>query len=406
MVKAINGASGAGTMPASEMAAILGRILQRHGVAVLEDRRRTLGLLRDHAPSETRAVRLLMTAFDMDVPKHLASEDGAPAQVKIEQEIHSLVADSGLQADLARWAVDVWSGALSAATPGKAAPAPVAPPAAPAPSAESLTWGSASGKAAASAAVAPAAPASSAESLTWGDETPVQVAPAAAPAAAPRVAPPPAAPAAGAAGMAQNPLVRYALIAAVVIGAGFGIKTYMEQPTPVPPTPPSPPGPAPQPPQPTVTIASTSENVNDWPTFPGAAHPNGNPNAWQFQFNLRFADARILAYNVFVAMDSGGRSGSGSMRALDTRYLNGGAEMVSSTPTLAVTREIEPSSKIYITHITATSWDKNPSRAQNICVIFSTGNLLLTFNPDSGVFCAFELQGGTCSSQKIGCGKL
>ena len=382
MVKTTNGASGAGTMPASEMAAILGRILQRHGVAVLEDRRRTLGLLRDHAPSETRAVRLLMTAYDMDVPKHLASEGGAPAQLKIEQEVNSLIADSGLQADLARWAVDVWSGALSGAAPGKAAPAAAAAPS--------------------------AAPAPSADSLTWGDETPVQVAPAAVPAAAPRVAPsyappPPSAPAAGAAGMARNPLVRYALIAAVVIAAGIGIKSYMDQPTPVPP---APPGPAPQPPQPTVTVASTSENVNDWPTFPGATHPNGNPNAWQFQFNLRFADARILAYNVFVAMNSGGRGGSGSMRALDMRYVNGGAEMVSSTPTLSVTREIEPSSKIYLTHITAASWDKNPSRAPNICLIFSSGNSLLTFNPDNGVFCAFELQGGSCSSQKIGCGKL
>ena len=46
-------------------------------------------------------------------------------------------------------------------------------------------------------------------------------------------------------------------------------------------------------------------------------------------------------------MNSNGRIGSGSVRALDTRYLNGGAEMVSSTPTLSVTREIEPKSKIY-----------------------------------------------------------
>ena len=73
------------------------------------------GLLRDHAPSETRAVRLLMSAYDMDVPKHLAAEGGAPSQFKIEQEVNSLVADSGLQADLARWAVNVWSAALSGA---------------------------------------------------------------------------------------------------------------------------------------------------------------------------------------------------------------------------------------------------------------------------------------------------
>src|SRR5664279_3567939 len=132
--------SNAGTMPVSEIAGILGRILQRHGMAVLEDRRRTLGLLRDHAPSETRAVRLLMSAYDMDVPKHLAAESGAPSQFKIEQEVNSLVADTGLQADLARWAVNVWSAALAGAAPPGAEPA-VAPAAAAAPSADSLTWG-------------------------------------------------------------------------------------------------------------------------------------------------------------------------------------------------------------------------------------------------------------------------
>src|ERR1700690_2043150 len=189
-------------MPVSEMAEILGRILQRHGMAVLEDRRRTLGLLRDHAPSETRAVRLLMSAYDMDVPKHLAAEGGAPSQFKIEQEVNSLVTDSGLQADLARWAVNVWSAALSGAAPGGAVSPPVVT----------------------AAALTAAAP--SADSLTWGDDAPaVQVAPTAAPPTAPMVAPsyapPPssAAPmgAAGIAAMAQKPMFRFALIGAAII---------------------------------------------------------------------------------------------------------------------------------------------------------------------------------------------
>ena len=155
-----------------------------------------------------------------------------------------------------------------------------------------------------------------------------------------------------------------------------------------------------------VLVASTSEDANQWPAFPGAAHPNNNPNSWQFQFNLRFADARVMTYNVFVAMNANGRAGSGSVRALDIRYLSGGAEKVSSTPSLPVSREIESSSKVYITHITTTSWDKNPSRAPSICLIFSSGNSPRSFDPDKGVFCAFELQGSTCSDQKIGCGRL
>jgi hypothetical protein len=395
MVKPTNasksaGASNGGTMPVSEMAAILGRILQRHGVAVLEDRRRTLGLLRDHAPNETRAVRLLMSAYDMDVPKHLAAESGAPAQFKIEQEVNSLIADSGLQADLARWAVNVWSAALAGAAPGGAEPA---------------------------AAVAPAAAAApSADSLTWGDEAPgVQVAPTAAPPTAPAVAPsyappPPSAFPAGAAGvaaMAQKPMFRYALIGAAVIIAVVGLKSYMDSsgdggssPTPAQPETPAQPAAAP------VLVASTSEDANQWPAFPGAAHPDNNPNSWQFQFNLRFADARVMAYNVFVAMNANGRAGSGSVRALDIRYLSGGADKVSSTPSLPVSRELEPSSKVYITRINTTSWANNPSQAPSICVIFSSGDSPRSFDPDKGVFCAFELQGNTCGSQKIGCGRL
>ncbi len=388
-------ASNAGTMPVSEIAGVLGRILQRHGMAVLEDRRRTLGLLRDHAPSETRAVRLLMSAYDMDVPKHLAAEGGAPSQFKIEQEVNSLVADSGLQADLARWAVNVWSAALSGAAPGGAvSPAVVT-------------------------AAAPAAAAPSADSLTWGDDAPaVQVAPTAAPPTAPMVAPsyapPPssAAPmgAAGVAAMAQKPMFRFALIGAAIIIAVVGLKSYLgtsdDAPNPASPAAPSQPAAPAQPAAPPVIVGSTSEDANQWPEFTGAAHPNNNPNSWQFQFNLRFADARVMTYNVFVAMNANGRAGSGSVRALDIRYLSGGAEKVSSTPSLPVSREIEPSSKIYITRINTTSWANNPSQAPSICLIFSSGNSPRSFDPDKGVFCAFELQGSTCGSQKIGCGRL
>jgi hypothetical protein len=71
-----------------------------------------------------------------------------------------------------------------------------------------------------------------------------------------------------------------------------------------------------------------------------------------------------------------------------------------------VSRELEPSSKVYITRINTTSWANNPSQAPSICVIFSSGDSPRSFDPDKGVFCAFELQGNTCGSQKIGCGRL
>ena len=118
-----NGALNPEPTPAAEMAAILGNILKKHGKAVLEDRRRTLGLLHDYAPGEARCVRLLMSAYDADVPKNLMAEDGAPNELKLEQEASSLVADSGLQVELARWAVSVWSSALTGMLPAGVAAA-------------------------------------------------------------------------------------------------------------------------------------------------------------------------------------------------------------------------------------------------------------------------------------------
>lgn len=402
MVKSTNGASGAGTMPVAEMAAILSRILQRHGVAVLEDRRRTLGLLRDHAPSETRAVRLLMSAYDMDVPKNLAAAGGASNQFKIEQEVNSLIADSGLQSDLARWAVNVWSAALSGGAPASAASPAVAAPLAPPPTpADDLTWGDEpAGAQVAPTAAPPAAP---------------SAAPPIAPAAAPSHAPPPsyAAPvgAAGAASFAQKPAFRYGLIGVALLATVFGIKSYMDSSSddgkPVTPSKPTAPATEPaKPAAPPVVVASTSTDVSDWPEFSGAAHPNNDRNAWQFQFNLRFGDGRIIAYNVFVAMNANGRVGSGSVRALDVRYLNGSADWVSSTPSLAVSRAFDTGAKIYVTRLNTTAWTKNPSNAPNVCIIFSSGNQPQPFAPEQGAFCAFELQGDTCSSQKVGCGRL
>ncbi|TAK47254.1 MAG: hypothetical protein EPO23_12510 [Xanthobacteraceae bacterium] len=391
------------------MATILARILHRHGQGVLEDRRCTLGLLRDHAPNETRGIRLLMAAYDMDLPKKLTSESGAASEFRIEQEVSRLVADSGLQSDLARWAADVWSSAILGTTPDSAAP-----------------------RAAVATAAAAASPASAAaksmsvDDLTWGDDAPATpqatgAAPAAAPPIAPSYAPAPsaAAPAnaANIATLAKKPTARYGLIAVAIVSTIFGLKSYIgtggETPAPTQPTtqpvqpaptqPAQPTQPA-NPSQPNLVVASASDDVSDWPEFSGAAHPNNNSNQWQFQFNLRFGDGRIMAYNVFVDMDGGGRSGTGSVRALDSRHLNGGSDMVSSTPSLPVTRELQSSSKIYFNRIVTSSWAKNPSRAPNVCVVFSSGNQQ-RFSPDNGIFCAFELQGNTCG-QKIGCGRL
>ncbi len=42
----------------------LSEIARRDNGAIVQDRRRTLGLLRDFLPEETRIIRLLMVAFD------------------------------------------------------------------------------------------------------------------------------------------------------------------------------------------------------------------------------------------------------------------------------------------------------------------------------------------------------
>jgi hypothetical protein len=421
----VNSPDSSASMTAAQMADIVGRILTRHGREVLEDRRRVLGLLRDHAPGETRAVRLLMSAYDLDVPKHLAAESGTPNQFKIEHEVNALVADTGLQADLARWAVEVWSAALSGSVPSSV-PTPVA-----------IAAGTAAVLATTAAAAAPVAPppqaapsaavAPTADDLTWGDDVPVALA--AAP-NAPAYAPPPPAPAyappyaqpqpayppgtVAPGAMPKSPLVRYGVTGAVIVAAILGIKAYMDSQdsaplveTPAQPAAPAQPARPATPTQPSVTIASTATDSAQWPVFSGASHPNNNAKAWQFQANLRFADNRVFAYNVFVTLNADLQSGTGSMRAIDYRYLAADkADMVSSTPSLPVTRQYEASSKFYFTRLYSTSWTQNPSLAPNICMVFSSGSQAQSFAPEQGIFCAFELQGNTCGSQTIGCGKF
>ena len=407
-----NGALNPEPTPAAEMAAILGNILKKHGKAVLEDRRRTLGLLHDYAPGEARCVRLLMSAYDADVPKNLMAEDGAPNELKLEQEASSLVANSGLQVELARWAVSVWSSALTGMLPA--------------------------GVAAAQAESAPAAPmAPSANDLTWDDTAPASPSTAAATPAAPSVAPsyapaPSVAPTAetNTSSLLQKPIVRYGLAAAGLIVAIVSLTSHMDSPGPAAPAPhnqPQPATPAPQhQPQPAapaprhearpatnpapaaatnVQVASLSNNVKDWPKFAGATHPNNNPNDWRFRFNVRSDDGRVMIYAVNVAMSSNEQSGTGTVRALDYRYVNRAAQMLSSTPSVTVSRIQEPKTKVYFTRIATAAWAKNPSQAPKVCVVFSSGRELQRFSPDNGMFCAFDVQGNKCG-HKLGCGRL
>lgn len=112
MVSASTDASTPETLSSPDMADIIARVVHRHGVGVLNDRRRTLGLLRDYAPTQKRGVSLLMAALDHGAAQRLATDDGQPAAIRIEREARSIVAGSGLQFDLAHWAAETWSAGL------------------------------------------------------------------------------------------------------------------------------------------------------------------------------------------------------------------------------------------------------------------------------------------------------
>lgn len=123
--------------------ALLADIAQRDNGALLGNRRRLLGLLRDRMPVETLIVRLLMAAFDAGVPARLRSA-GQLSDLQIDQEIQHLIAETGASPEFARDAVLAWARAIAdyadaatgpAPAPAQVLPLPIMPVLATAPSA-------------------------------------------------------------------------------------------------------------------------------------------------------------------------------------------------------------------------------------------------------------------------------
>lgn len=101
--------------PANDILPALQRIVSRHGSAILGDRRRLVGLLRDHAPDRLAAIRLFVAAFDTGMPQRLKA--GPHLSDEMARESEALAASSGCGLDLARQAVAAWAGILSSPRP-------------------------------------------------------------------------------------------------------------------------------------------------------------------------------------------------------------------------------------------------------------------------------------------------
>lgn len=110
--------------PVDDLLPALDRIVARHGSAILAERRRLVGLLRDHAPADLPAIRMFMTAFDAGVPTRLAAAGPAVGEAEVARESEALVAAVGCQAELARRAVGTWARVLSRPR-AEAPPAPM-----------------------------------------------------------------------------------------------------------------------------------------------------------------------------------------------------------------------------------------------------------------------------------------
>lgn len=401
-------------MPDAEMSALVARLFDKYGRVLLEDRRRLYGLLRDYAPSQLRRTKLLMTAYDQGVPQHFAAHDSAPTSFAVAQAIQSIIAEAGIQTELAQWAIDAWQGALF--PPNQAlVPQPLVIATAP-------------------DALPPVPPAAklappinnAANDLTWGDSEPVisaaiPLAPSAATTAKMTIAPsvqvvlPHASATLTAVGTAQPPAKNFSasksvfamVITATIATAGvFYYRTYeenvyqapstQEQPAVVPPS-----TPAPNPSD--IMVLSTSSNPKDWPVYANGTIVNATPNTWQFNFNLRQANGRTFGYTASVQLQNDLKSGNAVMAASD--FQNYKTDAVSNSPTFTVQRIISGDKNSYITVVNMPSWAKNPARAPLICLSFSSGATARKFEPEHGFFCVDEMTNNACGIS-LGCGKL
>lgn len=392
-------------MGISEISAVIANIMARHGASVLDDRRKLLGLLRDYVPGEARGVKLLMASFDYNTPRAFLDQGARPSQMMIDQQVGGLVASAGIQKDLANWATEAWSQGLYGKGPASQAATP---------SAEDLTWGT----------EVVSAPAS------------IPLAPSATPAASPSM--PPLAPSAerkpessAAPKLAGKKPVDKFLVACLSVTALVGIIGFAYnqfKPAPVtevspvtlpqdaPATPPAVPpqntpqtAPAQQAGDPVQSdgtpwlLTSTADDPTQWPLFNGASHPKNAARDWEFSFNSRISDGRLVVYAIAVSLNADLKSGTGYIRGLDLGVPDTNKMAVS--PTVNVSRDFNATSKAYITTISSPTWQTNDTSIPPICVSFSSGANAKKFQPESGLFCASQWNNGACNVN-IGCGHV
>jgi hypothetical protein len=107
----------------------LGELIARYGPGLADDPRRCEAMLRDHAGEYRREVSALVVALREGVPGDLQrTPGGVPPETRLAALATRLADQSGLDRDLARWAVESWALALGIIPAPLIIPRPATPP--------------------------------------------------------------------------------------------------------------------------------------------------------------------------------------------------------------------------------------------------------------------------------------
>ncbi len=354
------------------MIAALRAVIAKRGAAALSNRRKTIGLLRDHLPDRARAIGLLMTAYDGGASAGFVDRPTLEPEA-LETQARSLSQETGLREDLARWAVGIWAAALTPLAPEtRDEPIAMAP--------------SASAK---DAAIGPA-PISGARPSAL----PAPVGGARRAAASPEPAP------ARKRTRALLAVFGLALSASIVVPLALLRSRALS---------PSPPialthgggtaivvGAAAD--GASVVLASDSSDRSDWPIMPDAGHPQGNLLTWRFTAGVKFTDGRVFYYQPTMAMDADLTAGAAGVRAGELSTSNGRKPVSVSQPAPAI-RDPSVANQL---DVIFSDWRNDAAAAPPICLKLTLDSAARTFEPQ--IFCATSVSDGACAAQILGCG--
>ncbi|TDR89188.1 hypothetical protein [Enterovirga rhinocerotis] len=97
-----------------DLAPILVGLARRHGSAVLGQRARLHGLLRDYAPTALREIRLLLAALDVGAPSRLQAAADPVAPALLAAEAGRMADEFGCERSFALQAAETWGRATLA----------------------------------------------------------------------------------------------------------------------------------------------------------------------------------------------------------------------------------------------------------------------------------------------------